>query len=158
MFFFTIFLFPLKTIHFGNSTYSQHLLFINSLMLQKIKKKGLMKLIEGKENQESYGIDETLPHQISSPSFKGTGIKMQPPFVNSFGVTIGDSIYNSSHSPLENWTSDTDPEIMAGEEWVHPTNDIGWNTTENRELLESKRTPQGYPFMHPTKDVSHGKD
>lgn len=31
-----------------------------------------------------------------------------------------------------------DPEIMAGDQWVHPTNDIGWNTTENRELLESK--------------------
>jgi hypothetical protein len=47
---------------------------------------------------------------------------------------------------------------MAGDEWVHPTNDIGWNTTENRESLEAKRKPRAYPFMHPTKDVSHGKD
>jgi hypothetical protein len=47
---------------------------------------------------------------------------------------------------------------MSGDEWVHPTNDIGWNTSENRDLVESKKKPKGYPFMHPTKDVSHGKD
>lgn len=101
-------------------------------------------------------IDETLPHQINAPSFKGTGIKMEPPFVNSFGVTIGDSHYSSENSPLENWSKNTDPAVMAGEEWVHPTNDIGWNTPENGELLEKLKVPQGYPFMHPTKDV--GKD
>lgn len=116
-----------------------------------------MNKLTDKAKPEDISIQETLPHQINAPSFKGTGIKMQPPFVNSHGVVIGDSIYNSANSPLENWTKDTDPAIMAGEEWVHPTNDIGWNTSENRELLEQKRTPQ-VPFMHPTKDVSHGKD
>ncbi len=118
-------------------------------------------MIYMKEEQESrnrMAIDETLPHQISAPSFKGTGINMQPPFVNSFGVTIGDSKYTSPESPLESWNKDTDPAIMAGDEWIHPTNDIGWNTTENRELIESKRVPQAQPFMHPTKDVSNGKD
>jgi hypothetical protein len=109
-------------------------------------------------NQNDFSINETIPHQISAPSFKGTGIKMEPPFENSHGVIIGDSLYASPNSPLENWTEDTDPAVMAGDEWVHPTNDIGWNTSENRELLESKRKPKGYPFMHPTKDVSHGKD
>lgn len=113
---------------------------------------------DDKERPIDVAIDETLPHQISAPSFKGTGIKMQPPFINSFGVTIGDSKYSSPQSPLENWSKDTDPAIMAGDQWVHPTNDIGWNTTENRELLESKKDPLAYPFMHPTKDVSHGKD
>jgi hypothetical protein len=108
--------------------------------------------------KEQLDINETLPHQINAPSFKGTGIKMEPPFVNKFGVTIGDSHYSSEHSPLENWSKETDPAIMSGDEWVHPTNDIGWNTTENRELLENKRKPQGSPFMHPTKDVSKGSD
>ncbi|MGG1400147.1 DUF3905 domain-containing protein [Bacillus salipaludis] len=103
-------------------------------------------------------IDETLPHQISAPSFEGTGIKMEKPFVNKHGVVIGDSMYASENSPLENWTDETDPEIMAGDEWVHPTNDIGWNTTENKELLESKRKPKAYPFMHPSKDVGKGTD
>jgi hypothetical protein len=109
-------------------------------------------------NKNQFSIDETLPHQITAPSFKGTGIKMQPPFINSQGVVIGDSHYSSDNSPLENWSDETDPAIMSGDEWVHPTNDIGWNTAENRELLEEKRKPQAYPFMHPTKDVSLGKD
>src|SRR3954471_9880060 len=117
-----------------------------------------MKKSKNKQSSEQLTIDETMPHQINAPSFEGTGIKMLTPFVNEHGVTIGDSLYTSENSPLENWTRETDPAIMAGDEWVHPTNDIGWNTTENRELLESKRKPQAYPFMHPTKDVSKGSD
>lgn len=111
-----------------------------------------------KKQLKKVTIDETMPHQINAPDFKGTGINMMPPFVNDYGVVIGDSQYSSANSPLENWSDDTDPSIMAGDEWVHPTNDIGWNTTENRELLESKKAPQAYPFMHPTKDVSHKSD
>lgn len=110
------------------------------------------------EKKKRVDIDNTLPHQINAPCFKGTGIKMEDPFVNSFGVIIGDSFYSSKNSPLENWSKDTDPAVMAGEEWVHPTNDIGWNTEENNELLENLRAPQGYPFMHPTKDVSNNTD
>lgn len=117
-------------------------------MNKKIEQEGLRNL----------SIDETMPHQINAPSFKNTGIKMQPPFVNSFGVTIGDSHYSSPESPLENWSKEIDPEVMSGDQWVHPTNDIGWNTPENRELLEKKCKPQASPFMHPTKDVSHGSD
>ena len=117
-----------------------------------------MTLDKNKQSDEQVSIDETLPHQINAPSFKNTGLKIEPLFVNEHGVTVGDSCYASSNSPLENWTIETDPAIMAGEEWVHPTNDIGWNTTENRELLENKRKPQSYPFMHPSKDVSHGSD
>lgn len=103
-------------------------------------------------------IDETMPHQISAPSFKGSNIKMKPPFVNSHGVVIGDSKYSSDNSPLNNWSDDVDPAIMAGDEWVHPTNDIGWNTAENRELVEKSKNPQGVLFMHPDKDVGYGSD
>ncbi|MEH7331970.1 DUF3905 domain-containing protein [Neobacillus drentensis] len=111
-----------------------------------------------KEKDENVTINETMPHQINAPSFEGTGIKMEAPFTNEHGVVIGDSLYASENSPLENWSKETDPAIMSGDQWVHPTNDIGWNTAENRELLESKRKPKGYPFMHPSKDVSHGSD
>ncbi|WP_338451862.1 DUF3905 domain-containing protein [Niallia oryzisoli] len=114
-------------------------------------------MIELKKKQR-IDIDQTLPHQINAPSFKNTGIDMQPPFVNSFGVTIGDSKYNSKNSPLENWSEETDPAIMAGSEWVHPTNDIGWNTAENKEILENLKPPQASPFMHPTIDVSKDTD
>lgn len=110
------------------------------------------------EDLKSLDIDDTLPHQVNAPSFKDTGIEMQAPFKNEHGVIIGDSMYASSNSPLENWSEETDPAIMAGDEWVHPTNDIGWNTSENRELLEEKRKPQASPFMHPTIDVGKGQD
>lgn len=115
-----------------------------------------MKMKNNKNDHSPLKVDinETLPHQIDAPSFIGTGIKMEAPFVNKYGVTIGDSNYASPHSPLENWSVETDPSIMAGDDWVHPTNDIGWNTTENRELLENKRNKQAYPFMHLSKDVS----
>jgi hypothetical protein len=114
----------------------------------------------GKEKkiEQKLDIDNTLPHQINAPSFKGTGMSIQPPFKNEQGVVIGDSHYSSANSPLENWSEDTDPAIMSGDQWVHPTNDIGWNTAENQELLEEKREPQSYPFMHPTIDVSKGQD
>ncbi|MBM7654195.1 DUF3905 domain-containing protein [Neobacillus cucumis] len=117
-----------------------------------------MKKSDPKQSREKVTIEDTMPHQISAPSFEGTGIKMEAPFTNKYGVTIGDSKYASENSPLENWSKDTDPSIMSGDEWVHPTNDIGWNTAENRDLLESKKKPQAYPFMHPTKDVSIGSD
>jgi hypothetical protein len=114
--------------------------------------------IEKKKNLQKIDIDGTLPHQVSSPSFKGTGMKMEAPFVNEHGVVIGDSYYNSPQSPLNQWSKDTDPEIMAGDEWVHPTNDIGWNTAENIELLEKKIKPNAGQFQHPTKDTSFGQD
>ncbi len=113
---------------------------------------------EKKENLKSPLIDGTMPHQISSPNFKDSGIKIEPPFVNEHGVIIGDSFYDSPNSPLNQWTKETDPSVMAGDEWVHPTNDIGWNTDENIDLVERQKPPQAAPFMHPTKDVSKGTD
>nr|WP_295970206.1 DUF3905 domain-containing protein [uncultured Bacillus sp.] len=111
-----------------------------------------------KQQKKAIDIDQTLPHQINAPSFKDTAMNIQPPFVNSFGVTIGDSYYASEESPLENWSKETDPEIMAGSEWVHPTNDIGWNTAANRKLLETNKAEQTIHFMHPTIDVSKSTD
>lgn len=76
---------------------------------------------------------------MNFPSFKGTGKTMQQPFVNQYDVVIGDSKYNSENSPLNNWSDKIDPAIMAGDEWIHPTNDIGWISEENQELLKTKR-------------------
>lgn len=114
--------------------------------------------MELKKEKNTFSIDETLPHQINAPSWKDTGIKMKKPFVNEFGVTIGDSFYDSKESPLNQWSDEIDPSIMSGDQWVHPTNDIGWNTPENRELIEAKRKPQGVPFTHSDKDVSYNSD
>lgn len=102
-------------------------------------------------------IDETMPHQISSPDYKQSKRKMEKPFVNEFGVIIGDSFYDSEHSPLNQWSEEIDPAVMAGDQWVHPTNDIGWNRRENLDLLEDN-PPSDAPFMHPTKDVGYKSD
>ncbi|KPV59287.1 hypothetical protein QJ48_12000 [Paenibacillus sp. A3] len=76
-------------------------------------------------------------------------------FVNEYGVLIGDHIYQSEQSPLEQWSDETDPAIMSGDQWVHPYKDVGFQTTENRELFEQGIVPQGYPFMHSDKDVAY---
>ncbi|MDF2682118.1 MAG: hypothetical protein K0R47_3308 [Brevibacillus sp.] len=106
---------------------------------------------------EDITIDGTLPHQISAPDFKNSTRSIQKPFVNEFGVVIGDSFYDSQESPINNWSTETDPSVMSGDQWVHPTNDIGWNSHENRDMLEDKPFV-GARFMHPTFDVSKGKD
>ncbi|MFM1653464.1 DUF3905 domain-containing protein [Brevibacillus sp. B_LB10_24] len=106
---------------------------------------------------EQLGIDGTLPHQIEAPDFKQSSMTMKKPFVNDFGVVIGDSFYDSPESPLNQWSTEVDPVVMAGDRWVHPTNDIGWNTSENKDLLEDI-PPKGVPFQHPTRDSSYGSD
>nr|WP_205672079.1 DUF3905 domain-containing protein [Ammoniphilus sp. YIM 78166] len=103
-------------------------------------------------------MDQTIPHQVHAPDYKQSKSDATEPFVNEFGVVIGDSFYDSPHSPLNNWSTDVDPAIMAGDQWVHPTNDIGNNSAENAEMIEEGINPRGVPFMHPTKDVSYGRD
>jgi hypothetical protein len=76
------------------------------------------------------------------------------PFVNDYGVVIGDHEYESENSPLNHWSKDTDPFIMAGNQWVHPYKDIGFRTPENREYFEQGVSPQSGIFMHPTQDVT----
>ena len=79
------------------------------------------------------------------------------PFVNEYGVVIGDHMYESSNSPLQQWSKDTDPAVMSGDQWVHPFKDIGFHTEENREYFEEGVAPSGLGsrFMHPDKDVAY---
>jgi hypothetical protein len=77
------------------------------------------------------------------------------PFVNSQGVVIGDHEYQSENSPLEQWTEETDPAVMAGDEWVHPFKDVGFHTAENRDIFEEGIPPTSGIFMHPDKDVAY---
>jgi hypothetical protein len=56
---------------------------------------------------------------------------------------------------LENWSKETDPFIMAGDEWVHPFKDIGFHTAENRDYFEKGIPFQSDLFMHPDKDVAY---
>ncbi|WP_239617826.1 DUF3905 domain-containing protein [Cohnella mopanensis] len=72
------------------------------------------------------------------------------PFVNAHGVVIGDHDYESGNSPLEQWSKETEPSIMAGDQWVHPYKDIGFRTSENRDLFERGIAPASGLFMHPT--------
>jgi len=77
------------------------------------------------------------------------------PFVNQHGVVIGDHDYESANSPLENWSTDTDPSVMAGDEWVHPFKDVGFQTEANRDLFERGIAPQSGIFMHPDKNAAY---
>lgn len=117
-------------------------------MIVLIIKKGRITLKKASKIRSPI-LDETLPHQINFPSYKGSGKKMQEPFTNQYGVVIGDSQYNSPNSPLNHWSDDIDPAIMAGEEWIHPTNDIGWISEENQKLLKNKTQKTEDIFMHP---------
>jgi len=76
------------------------------------------------------------------------------PFVNDHGVVIGDHDYESPQSPLEQWSEETDPEIMSGDQWVHPYKDIGFRSPENRALFEDGIAPSSGVFMHPTHQTS----
>lgn len=98
---------------------------------------------------------ELDPFEIEfRPEFQ-TGRGPRAPFVNRHGVVIGDHDYESPNSPLENWSADTDPAVMSGDEWVHPYKDIGFHTAENRRLFEEGIPPQGGIFMHPDKDAAY---
>lgn len=76
------------------------------------------------------------------------------PFVNERGVVIGDHDYESPQSPLEQWSKETDPEVMSGGQWVHPYKDIGFRTRENRDLFEKGIAPASSLFMHQTHNVA----
>lgn len=95
------------------------------------------------------------PFEINFRSEYKEGRGPQEPFVNEHGVLIGDHVYESANSPLEQWSKDTDPSIMSGDDWVHPFKDVGFQTAENRELFEQNIPPKAHPFMHPDKDVAY---
>ncbi|MFX3632255.1 MAG: DUF3905 domain-containing protein [Candidatus Pristimantibacillus sp.] len=96
------------------------------------------------------------PFEISFlPQFR-QGRGRREPFVNEYGVVIGDHDYESPNSPLSQWSVDTDPAIMAGDEWVHPFKDIGFQTAENRAIFEQGITPQEGILMHPEQNAAYG--
>lgn len=101
------------------------------------------------------GDPELDPFEINFlPEFR-VGRGPRGPFVNEHGVVIGDHEYASPNSPLENWSKDTDPAVMSGDQWVHPFKDIGFRTAENRMLFEEGIPPQAGIFMHPDKDAAY---
>lgn len=110
----------------------------------------------GEEVPEALRDDPALdPFEIEfRPEFR-EGRGPRAPFVNRHGVVIGDHDYASDESPLENWSVDTDPAVMSGDEWVHPFKDIGFHTAENRQLFEEGIPPKGGIFMHPDKDAAY---
>ncbi|OGX61499.1 MAG: hypothetical protein A2189_02450 [Paenibacillus sp. RIFOXYA1_FULL_44_5] len=91
------------------------------------------------------------------PEFK-KGRGPRKPFKNQYGITIGDHMYDSLDSPLHEWSTDTDPEIMSGDEWVHPYKDIGFQSEENRDYFEKGIAPQGERFTHKDKDAAYEHD
>lgn len=94
------------------------------------------------------------PFEINFLSEFEHGRGSREPFVNQYGVVIGDYEYASPHSPLEQWDKHTDPAVMAGDQWVHPYKDIGFHTAENKAYFERGIPPQGEMFMHPAENTS----
>ncbi|MNG04801.1 hypothetical protein D3C84_879590 [compost metagenome] len=110
---------------------------------------------------EAYGHaddPELDPYEINFlPAYrKGRGPKA--PFVNRYGIVIGDHMYASPESPLEQWSKDTDPSVMAGDDWVHPYKDIGFLTADNRAIFEEGADVQSGILLHPDKDVGYASD
>jgi hypothetical protein len=107
---------------------------------------------------EALGDPELDPFEINFlPQFE-EGRGPREAFVNEHGVLIGDHMYESANSPLQLWSAETDPAIMAGDEWVHPFKDIGFQSEENRDFFEKGIPPSassGAIFMHPDKDVAY---
>jgi hypothetical protein len=114
-------------------------------------------MTDPKHQEEIYGDDPELdPYEIDFlPQFR-QGRGSRAPFVNQYGVIIGDHEYESPNSPLSQWSEETDPAIMAGEEWVHPFKDVGFLTAENRAIFEEGLPPEGGIFTHPDKNAAYG--
>ncbi|MDQ0902497.1 DUF3905 domain-containing protein [Paenibacillus sp. V4I7] len=113
------------------------------------------KMAKSAQDQSNQNQSDLDPFEIEFlPQFE-QGRGPREAFVNEHGVVIGDHDYESDNSPLMNWTVETDPEVMAGDEWVHPFKDIGFQSAENRDYFEKGIVPQSGIFMHPDKDVSY---
>ncbi|MFC5702515.1 DUF3905 domain-containing protein [Cohnella faecalis] len=114
------------------------------------------------ENRSSYegmkpvegGNSELDPFEIEFLPEHRHGRGPRAPFVNEYGVVIGDHDYESAESPLEQWSENTDPAVMSGDQWVHPYKDIGFRTSENRDRFERGIRPFSGVFMHPTHQTS----
>ncbi len=102
-----------------------------------------------RQNEEREDLD---PYEINFlPEFlEGRGPRQ--PFINSHGVLIGDHEYASANSPLEQWSTETDPAIMSGDEWVHPFKDIGFHSAGNRAIFEDGEEAGPGFLNHPVQD------
>ncbi|HZG74555.1 MAG TPA: DUF3905 domain-containing protein [Paenibacillus sp.] len=118
-----------------------------------------------KQPQAAADTPEDIIESLGDPALDPYEIEFSPEhresrgprgaFVNEHGAVIGDHDYESPQSPLENWSKDTDPTVMAGDEWVHPYKDVGFHTEENRDYFEKGIPPKGGIYMHPTIDVAY---
>ncbi|CAH0118146.1 DUF3905 domain-containing protein [Paenibacillus sp. CECT 9249] len=109
-----------------------------------------------RSNAEVLDDDPKLdPFEIEFlPEFR-EGRGPEGPFVNEFGVVIGDHEYESPQSPLQQWSEETEPEVMSGDQWVHPFKDIGFRTSANRAIFEKGEDPRQGSFMHPPLQTSN---
>ncbi len=60
-------------------------------------------------------------------------------------------------SPLDNWSTDIDPAIMAGDHWSTSERDAALKKEGKRDFRERPKA-FGAMFMHPTHDVSYDQD
>jgi hypothetical protein len=58
------------------------------------------------------------------------------------------------NTALDNWSTEVDPSIMSGDQYVDNDHDLGTTRRENLELMNGTASPVMAPFMHPTHDVS----
>lgn len=108
-----------------------------------------------REKLKNLGDPELDPYEIEFlPQFKANRGSKEA-YINEHDVIIGDHEYESPHSPLQTWSLDTDPAVMAGDQWVHNYKDIGFHSKENREYFESGIPPEAGTFAHPDKDVAY---
>jgi hypothetical protein len=70
--------------------------------------------------------------------------------------SVDDNALNAPwrNTPLDNWSKDTDPSILSGDQYVDNDHDLGTTRRENLERLAGQRNPVAAPFMHPTHDTS----
>lgn len=61
------------------------------------------------------------------------------------------------NTPLDNWSTEIDPAIMSGDQWVDEK-DPGWQRRENQALAKGDTSFLLAPFMHPTHDATYGND
>ena len=109
--------------------------------------------LKGKQHVDDPALD---PYEIEFLSQFREGRGSRAPFVNQYGIVIGDHEYESPDSPLSQWSEETDPAVMAGDQWVHPFKDVGFQTDENRDIFEKGLPPQGGLFTHPDKNTAYG--
>lgn len=58
---------------------------------------------------------------------------------------------------LENWSKDTDPAVMAGDEWSD-SKKLEKLDDEGKADFRERKQAFGAMFMHPTHDVSYNHD